>query len=176
MKQDDINGILAMAHSGLGNYILPGLTSYLIGGGPSHGCVRLFQCSREHQENITPHSHRFDFRALVLKGRVLNIIWSKDPAGDEYQSSALIYDGGPGKYKMHPGEVARWRCDATTYVEGEWYGMKAEDIHSIEFSREALVLFFEGPNISAVSLILEPHVNGQTIPTFETKPWMFTKE
>ena len=65
----------AMANSRLGNYAgIPGLSSSLLGG-PKHGRVRLFDCSRAHEESIVPHSHRFDVLCLVLRGAVENHLW-----------------------------------------------------------------------------------------------------
>lgn len=53
--------------------------------------------------------------------------------------------------------------------------MKAEEIHSITFSRGASVLFFEGPRKTDTSTVLEPVVDGETIPLFRTEPWMYGK-
>lgn len=176
--QQHIDLILSMRNSGLANYVIPGLDSHLLGGGTHHGCVRLFECSRQHQEPITPHSHRFDFSALVLRGCVRNILWKESSAndGDEFLVSEMIYNGIPGEYSAGKNEVKRMEIsDCDFHQVGNWYHMKAREIHSIEFSRDAAVLFFEGPQISESSVILEPHVDGQTIRTFEVKPWMFRK-
>lgn len=62
----------SMQHSPLGNYAgLPGLTSHLIAKS-DHGCVRTFSSPRYTEEHITPHSHRYDFTCLVLRGYVEN--------------------------------------------------------------------------------------------------------
>jgi hypothetical protein len=51
--------------------------------------------------------------------------------------------------------------------------MKDNGIHSISFSRDAVVLFIESASTKNKSSILEPVVNGKVIPTFEVKEWMF---
>jgi hypothetical protein len=53
--------------------------------------------------------------------------------------------------------------------------MTADEIHSIFFGRDTSVLFFEGPNVSDTSIILEPVVDGETIPTFKVEPWAFKR-
>ena len=176
-KIDPVPLLGRMARNRIENYIIPGLASSLIGG-EGKGTVRLFECSRAHEENITPHSHRFDFQCLVLAGTVTNVIWSLAPDhlddGDYFAGSVLRYGGTPGEYQRCPGDVARYVSTPTTHEAGDWYGMRHNEIHSIFFSRGAKVLFFEGPQISNETLILEPWVNGTRVPTFEVKPWMFT--
>lgn len=161
-----------MAHSRLANYIIPGLTSSLIGG-DGYGTVRLFECSRNHEETIVPHSHRFDFRCLVLAGRVVNTVWKEGPDGDPFMQTILSYDGAPGQYRSEDSEVAHFIPERTTYVEGDWYGMPWDEIHSIKFSKGAVVLFLEGPLKSNSTIILQPFVDGEVVPTMKVEPWMF---
>lgn len=168
-----------MLHSEVGNYVIPGLQSALVGG-RGYGCVRLFDNSRRHQEQITPHSHRFDFACLVLEGIVTNRIWREtenEEEGDLFQASDLIYGGEcGGKYlDQQSREVAHWTYTEIDYGRGHWYTMTAEQVHSIDFSRGARVLFFEGPSKSLRTTILEPFVDGKVVPTFEVKPWMFKR-
>lgn len=176
----DIDSLLAMAHSPVSNYVIPGLTSYLIGERSERGTVRLFHCSREHQEAITPHSHRFDFQCVVLRGSVRNRLWHRAAAyhqsADLFQASSLVYQGAMGNYTKEPGEIAMWTYADHYYNAGECYSMRADEVHSIYFSRDALVLFFEGPAASDRSIVLEPHVDGEAIPTMETRPWMFQRK
>lgn len=168
-----------MTYSKVQNYVIPGLSSALIAQKEEEGgCVRLFECSREHQENITPHSHRFDLLCQVLRGTVRNILWCKatedHPTADTFVTSKLHYGGGMGKYSVHTIGPGRYvQSSACTYEAGEWYAMDAEDIHSIEFSKDAVVLFFEGPQVVDSTYILEPFVDGERIPTFKVEPWMF---
>jgi hypothetical protein len=172
----DIKMLLAMRHSPLRNYIVPGLTSWLIGSPSENGCVRMFQCEREQMEFITPHSHRFDFQCLVLAGNVENRIWSRETyAGDWYTSSTLVCEG-PGKYKTVGGTIGRWSSTARIFNTGDCYSMTHREVHSIKFSKDACVLFFEGPLADDSSTILEPHVDGITIPTFKTESWMFNAD
>lgn len=168
MTPAHLNKLLAMAHSPIRNYALPGLTSKLL------SRVRLFECDRDHQEEITPHSHRFDFVALVLAGEVRNRLWSPS-GGDLFHAQTLHYEGACGKYRRESGEIERWRYHDDLYGEGDSYEMGHAEVHSIHFSRGARVLFFEGPTVCDSSIILEPHVDGETIPTFRVEPWMFRR-
>lgn len=166
------NAINDMKRSPLRNYIVPGLTSSLLGG-EDKGVVRMFEMSREQLSDITPHSHRFDFECLVLEGTVINRVWAPNDKGDVYQRSQLKYKGEPGKYDLERADYDRYAYTAKVYGKGDWYGMHAEQMHSITFSVGAKVLFFEGPPVVASTYILEPFVDGVIVPTFEVKPWMF---
>ncbi len=168
--------IKPMRHAPIRNYVLPGLTSSLVGG-DGHGTVRLFTSDRETREWVTPHSHRFDFTCLVLAGWVENIIFKPGGGGNDYVVGALVpVEGGMGKYKVERTETGSGFAEfRTTYKAGETYAMRAEEIHSIRFARGASVLFFEGPAETDKTFILEPYVDGRLVPTFETSPWMFDR-
>lgn len=172
----ELQMLQAMANAKLGNYAgIPGLTSALIGG-PHYGQVRLFECSRNHQENIVPHSHRFDVLCLVLRGSVKNHIWECG-FGDQFTASAFKYLGVPGELAFS-GEAKPMRYSPKTsiYTCGEFYSMEASQVHSIEFSCDAVVLFFEGPELTKFTTILQPFVGGKTVPTFQVQPWMYRRE
>lgn len=174
-----IEELLKKAYSPLKNYIIPGLTSSLITEPSKDGCIRLFESSREHQEQLTPHSHRFDFRCYVVRGWVTNIIWTKEylaREGDRFMSSALAYQGEVGSYKKSVGESGFWSPKKSTYQAGDFYSMHHHQIHSIQFSRNAQVLFFEGKTETNESVILEPDVDGTVIRTMKTEKWMFQRE
>lgn len=173
----NITALLSMRHSAIENYVVPGLTSYLIGNPSPHGTVRMFECEREQQEAVTPHSHRFGFQCWVLRGSVRNRIWTRDLDGDFYYASRLVYGGQVGAYTREEiaDPCARWGYHDNVHEEGECYSMTADQIHSIFFSRGARVLFFEGPTTRDYSTILEPWV-GERIPTLLTKYWMFRRE
>lgn len=166
-----------MKHSPVRNYAgVPGLTSWLIGTPGPHGVVRLMECSRDHHEAITPHSHRFDFECRVIKGSVTNFVWREDTeCPDRYEVSELIYQGAPGEYAKSAVQTNGWRCEARNYGAGEEYAMSADEVHSIFFKRDTSVLFFEGPKRSHRSIILQPVVDGVVVPTFKVEPWMFQK-
>ena len=166
-----INVIRSMRRSTLLNYIVPGLSSSLL----TDGVVRLFEASREQHGDIVPHSHRFDFTCLVLRGRVTNRIWKPDAKGECYQSSTLAYNGAPGDYAIERDEVGAWSYRDNFFTAGEWYTMEADQIHSITFSADATVLFFEGPTIRPGTTILEPVVAGRRVDTFKVEDWMFLK-
>lgn len=170
--------LLAMKHSPVRNYVIPGLTSWLIGAPGPKGCIRLFECERQHQEAIIPHSHRFDFQCWVLAGWVRNRVWErcwfKESASDWYIASRQE-KGRMGGYEVTASERHPYKYHDTTYGAGEWYSMTASEIHSIYFSRGAKVLFFEGPEVSEVTTILEPYANEEHVRTFKVEPWMFQK-
>lgn len=175
----DIDALLRMAHSPVCNYVLPGLTSSLIGAPSDKGSVRLLLNEREHQESVTPHSHRFDFMCWVLRGSVRNRLWTEsydsDREADEYRTTTLRYGGEIGKYETEPGEVHRWRFSDAVFTEGQCYSMRSHEVHSIFFARRTVVLFFEGPATSDRSIAIEPVVKGETIRTLEVRPWMFSR-
>lgn len=168
-----------MRHSPVRNYVVPGLTSWLIGSPGPAGTMRLFECERAHQESITPHSHRFDFQCWVLRGRVTNRTWKAsywtNQDADLFQATMLRYSGAMGSYERVVGERNRWIANDKVFSEGECYSMMADEVHSIYFDRNTVVLFFEGPTITAESIIIEPVVNGITVPTFKVEPWMFAR-
>lgn len=172
-----IENILAMTGSKVLNYGIAGVDSSLV----NKGLVRVFECSREHQEAVTPHSHKFDFSCLVLEGKVRNRIWEPIPINSKYHEadlftvSKLKYLGEMGKYEKEVLGYDRYTYDDNIYTEGDWYSMTHDQIHSIYFSRNTKVLFFEGETITNETLILDPYVNGKHVPTFDIKPWMFEK-
>lgn len=133
----------------------------------------MFVNTRESSGKITPHSHRFNFQCLVLRGSVVNTLFVGSDDGDEYQITETRYLGSPGKYATLKTDRSKYAASSTTYVYGDWYGMTHEEIHSISFSRDAVVLFIEGQQITDKSFYIEPHVGGETIPTMKTEPWMF---
>ncbi len=168
--------LMEMAHSPVHNYAIPGLTSYLIGKEePGRGLVRMFHSERDHQEEITPHSHRFGFVCQVLVGSVINRVWERNEGGDQFLETRLTYCDQIGDYSRESGTVDRWIHRDQEYLAGDVYSMRAEEVHSIKFSRGAVVLFFEFPTTNSQSVILEPWVDDQHIRTMEVKPWMFKR-
>lgn len=165
-----------MVHSPVRHYATAGLTSWLVGG--DRGKVRLFRSDRSTRHWITPHSHRFNFTCLVLRGSVENIVFRKGFEGDAYCVSTLRPKaGGMGGYELERG--SGWTKMVETsqkFATGETYSMRAEEIHSIRFSSDAEVLFFEGPEVLTSSQLLEPWSDGKVVPTFECAPWMFERE
>lgn len=168
-----------MKNNTIKNYVLAGLDSSLIGGEHS-GSVRLFEKDLNQLDNVTPHSHRFHFSCLVLCGVVENIIWtvSNEKSNDAFEKRKITYAGEPGEYTITKKvEIKRYKPDSTLYGAGEVYSMTAREIHSINFSKGAKVLFFEGPQISNNSFILEPvRRDGSVVRTFQKQPYMFIKE
>jgi len=174
-----LKAVIGMKHSRLRNYIAPGVTSWLIGG-EGHGKVRLFTTDRDTREWITPHSHRFDFTCLVLCGSATNIVFGRtfrNDQGDAYAVGKLTApSGGLGTYGFEPGEKAEYFSESRrTYVEGDTYAMRRHEIHSIQFQKGSAILFFEGPELSQTTEVLEPWSDGRRVPTFVTQPWMFDR-
>jgi len=163
----------AMKSDTLYNYVIAGLDSSLL----NNGKVRYFENSRRHQDQITPHSHRFDFVCLVLTGQVVNRLWNplQSGRGDLFQVSQLNYTGEVGHHKVTTLRQESYSYNDCVYVEGEVYSMQSDEIHSIIFSPGAKVLFFEGPTIANTSVILEPVVRGRVIKTYEKRDYMFLK-
>ena len=175
MNPDVIKHLVSMRRSPIHNYIVPGLTSWMIMDNGPLGKVRMFDCTRDQYEFITPHSHRFDFSACVVEGFVENILWTPFADGDDYQMTRTIYLDEPGKYESEICQQDKFITDTMGYCEGQWYGMKFNEIHSIRFSKGAKVLFFEGPSKVNFSHVLEPIVDGEHIRTMRTEPWMFKR-
>lgn len=177
MNKDVIKHLVTMRHSPLYNYIVPGLTSWLIMDNGKAGKIRLFECTREQQEFITPHSHRFDFSACVVQGEVENTLWlqAETIKSDLYMVTHNTYLGSPGQYESMQFGVQRFVTDPITHKEGDWYSMSCHDVHSIKFSRNSLVLFFEGAERTETTRVLEPCINGEHVPTMKIEPWMFRK-
>lgn len=174
--------LLDMGYDSLHNYIVPGLVSTLIGEDPHASAkIRMFRNTRVQDEFITPHSHRFDLACMVMQGSVENTIFEAVPYpnhhsetySDEYQASRLLYEGNPGKYDKADTVVQRYSRFDNTYKPGQWYFLKFDQIHSIKFSKDAIVLVFEGDSKTDTTTVLEPRVNGSTIRTFKVEDWMF---
>lgn len=172
----------SMLHSGLRNYIAPGLFSHLVGDGTAkYGKVRLFAAERETRDSITPHSHRFAFTCMVLSGSVRNTIYNPDGSiySDLYIRSEITQVCGKNGLLnfVHNREVEPHGYSRTTtvYQAGQWYTLSKNDIHSITFTKGTQVLFLEGPEESHTDYMLEPWVDGKLVPTFRTEPWMFEK-
>jgi len=162
-----------MKTSRVANYVIAGLDSYML----EAGNVRMFENSRNHQDQITPHSHRFDFVCLVLSGYVINKIWThtNDELGDVFEESVIKYSGKIGEHSKQKCGRNYYNFECNKYVEGQCYSMTSEQIHSIQFSKGAKVLFFEGPSLSEESIIIEPVVDDLVINTYESRDYMFKK-
>lgn len=173
------DAIQPMLHSRLQNYIIPGLTSHLVGGG-EHGKVRLFQTNRQAHDFVTPHSHRFDFTCLVLSGTVRNTLFLSGGPGTDLWCLSTIgqvcgKDGLLEYVHTREEKPTPWAQETYTYTQGDTYSMKHAEIHSIQFDRGTQVLLFEGPQLMDQSRMLEPWVDGKVIPTFRTESWMFDR-
>lgn len=168
--------IESMQSNGIKNYIAPGLNSFLIG--DTVGKVRMFHQTLPQEFYISPHNHRFDFCCYVLAGQVTNHYYKptyRANFGHKYRVGT--YHLGTPTHPWHLSDFKdEWfmRHDRK-YITGEWYGMEANDFHSITFSLGARVLFFEGPMIRDVSQCLQPYSDDEVIPLFTVHDWMYKK-
>lgn len=171
----------SMKNNTLANYIVAGLHSSLVGDQKDGGKVRLFETERKTHDSITPHSHRFDFACVVLRGSVENTLYreSSGPGNDLYCRSTIDQVCGTDGIRnyVHEREGFARTFERTTfeYMIGDVYYMAHDEIHSIVFSRNSKVLFFESPPVTTRGVMLEPWVNGKVVPTFKTEDWMFEK-
>ena len=159
------------------DYIIPGMTSYLLKRREDGSTVRLFVMTRSQMMFIAPHSHRFDLRSTVLEGRVLNTMWypKTGAESDCFRVYSLEYKGKPGDYEKRPvGFGPVWPV-GVQYWMGDSYFMTHSEIHNIWFARGSAVLIDESEPKSTESKILEPfnQERQQEYPLFRTAPWMF---
>ncbi len=159
------------------NYIVPGLESYLLG----EGRVRMFRSTREQTMDIVPHNHRFNLACYVLQGRAVNRIYQEcfetEGKGDLFVKRGIRYLDSPGEYELRGHmEPTLYTFHDQEYRMGQWYTMEHHEFHTIRFSKNAIILFFEGPELTNVSDVLLPYVDGKIIHTLKTEPWMFLKD
>ena len=171
-----------LKHSPIYNYILPGLTSWVLKpAGDGHGMVRMFESSRETQEFITPHSHRYGLHCEVLAGWVENTVWRDSEllgasnSSDEWMLCSLKYANSPGKYIQIPGPIRRYAKETRQYVAGSSYDLNHTQIHSIRFSRGAVVVITETAQQIDTTQVLLPVAYGKAVPTFKVEPWMYKR-
>lgn len=183
--------LIQRKHSPIHNYIIPGLSSWLIDE-PEEGVkLRMFIATRHPQEVIAPHNHRYDHRARVLIGEVVNTIWIPDGnLGDEFEKEILRYSSQTGIYVRSVGERSKWRPTAHVYGATQLpqraydrggndyreYNLSAEAVHSIKFKRNTILLLEEQPDKVNESFLLNPVELGRTCNIGATQPWMFQRE
>ena len=158
------------------NYIVPGLRSTLLAHPAAGGIVRLFEMTREQEYDVTAHDHRYNFQCCVLAGSVENRRYRTQSTAQGYAThAALPYDA-----KEHALDDSRPRWLYASHVdevhgEGDWYGMSADEFHSIRFSKGAKVLLIEGPQEKDESWCLLPYANGRICNTFIWRDWMMAR-
>lgn len=158
----------------LENYILPGLRSVLLATHHDGGKTRVFEMEREQEAYVTAHDHRYSFSCCVLSGRVVNRLYSVREALHKDMASHALLPYSQASHSLD-GERARWVVadySDQAYVEGDWYGMKADQFHSITFSKGARVLFLEGREEKKESWCLLPYSAGRICSTFAWHDWM----
>lgn len=163
------------------NYIIPGLTSYIVHEyGEDAGMIRMFVMERTQLADIAPHSHRFDFECTVLRGSVQNTIWTPvntHPLGEPFVETKLTYLGKPGEYSQETAKEPTYWSPATEHYSTAkpFYRMTSDQVHSIRFSHDAIVLFKEGPTKSRETVMLDPWTRGKIATISKTRDWMFQK-
>lgn len=180
--QEDMDNLMnildGISSNKIHNYIVPGITSSLVG--VDRGRVRMFDNNRHQMQNIIPHSHRFDLSCLVVSGRVVNTLWRPSVDGDLMIEIEQHYLGDPGGYKISvKPSLVPTPYEPTEYVynSGDWYHMKHDEIHSINFSRGAKVLIFEGEELTKDVKALAPRIMDFDVNEYMKVPgWMFRKE
>lgn len=165
------------AHSVIHNYVIAGLDSYLIG--DIENRTRLFHMTRNQVDYITPHSHKFDLECEVLHGEVINTIFTQRDEGyegDAFLKSSIMYLGEAGSYRKSPhGEVKIFTMESTTYQAGDVYHLKHDQIHSIQFTKGAMVKITEGVKQDDFTEILEPFSNRRIVKNFKVHDGLFVK-
>lgn len=166
--------LMGVAHSPVCNYVIPGLTSWLIGEHEDGVTLRMFTASRHPREPIAPHSHRYDFRARVLTGSVEHTLWvpGDNLHGDEFE---VLHQSTPktiGDFDCTRGERGYWKPCTYPYDVNRIYQLLAEEVHSIQFDKGTIVLLEEQPDRTN-SFMLNPVVAGNTLYIGDTQPWMF---
>lgn len=183
MKLENLDAAIELAetvkHSPVYNYITPGLTSWLLA---KEGCrQRMFHMEREQLTGITPHSHRYDLRCVVLSGSVRNVTWVKTDDADrgDWFTDKVVHgqDGNPGAYDnaVCHSSGGLWKPEPALYEAGDVYTIPYTDIHSIWFERGTRVFVQESEKKTDETYILEPRSNGEAINTMRVEPWMFRR-
>lgn len=169
-----------LKHSPIQNYILPGLTSWVLKpAGDGHGMIRMFESSRETQEFVTPHTHRYGLHCEVLAGWVENTTWKNSElvgasnSSDEWMLYSLKYGGSPGEYTQTSGPIRRYAKETRRYAAGSSYDLNHSQIHSVRFSRGAVVVITETAQQTDTTHILLPVAYGKMVPTFKVESWMY---
>ena len=171
-----------MGHSRVKNYIVPDVTSMLVGSDDgSQGRVRIFDSRRDQDMLVTPHSHRFDLWSYVVEGSVENTIYAQarvGETGDMYKKVYQKFGGEIGEFEVS-SEMPKQRYNkfVNTYNRGDSYFMEYDQIHTIKFSRDTVLLIIEGKPKSSNNAVLFPVTNDDTvINTLTTEEWMFRRE
>jgi len=161
-----------MKGQSIDNYIVAGLNSSMI----DNGKVRLFSASRNQRQEITPHSHTYDLLSIVLRGKVENFMWIEaddDTSGESFLLSEIVKTKEFGEYDKKEVDVSNYYSLKSSYIAGDIYHINEGEIHSIKFSKDAIVLLFESEEKLNCSEVLEPFVDGELIPTLIKEDWMF---
>ena len=166
----------SVRYNPIDNYILPGLTSYVLGrlgvDGPDHEApmVRAFVSSRNTPEFVAPHSHVRDLFCHVIAGSVINTNYHEERTarGESWDTYVQTGDFVSG-YKHGFAGKRTFVSVSTVYEAGASYYLLADVIHSIRFSRGAVVLIMEGKKKRQSVTVLQP----PGVQNFEAADWMF---
>lgn len=168
----------AFKDSTIGNYVVPGLESVLLGKSNDF-TVRMFHMTEHQVMHITPHSHRFNLLSYVLKGEVEHHVYYTAVSDattklKDFRFAVMEQKGQLGNYDTELYTNGLFRRYESKYEAGSSYFLKAEEYHSVIFSKGAKVLIIEGPEV-ATSKVLVPLVKNTVCSTLFTADWMFKK-
>lgn len=157
------------AHNRVSNYVVPGLDSVLL----ENSKTRLFEATRTQQAFVTPHTHRYNLFSVVLQGWATNTIYEPATCGERFAKSSI----GAEEFEYEPdtiGKIGFYNPETKTHRQGESFYLTYNQIHTIEFSKDALVLIVESPEIKTPQFILQPvNHKGDILDIFTVKDWMF---
>ena len=164
------------AHSVIHNYGIAGMDSYLLGAAEDR--QRLLHMTRNQVDFVTPHSHKSDLTCEVLRGSVKNILFNQadefSNKSDMFAVANLMYNGVVGQYdKINFYIAAPYEMKAELYTEGDTYFMSYDQIHSIFFTKNAIVRITEGPTVTTASQILQPVSDGTIVKNFHVHEGLF---
>jgi hypothetical protein len=162
------------AHSVIHNYAIAGMDSYIIGDPADR--TRLLHMTRHQLDYVTPHSHKTDLTCTVLNGMVINTIFTKGKGGDYFIKTPLIYQGEAGKYVKQKSQAKKmYVLDIKGYHSRQQYSMPYYDIHSIWFTKGAMLLLKSGDVVTDATFILEPYSNFRHVQNFHVHKGLFKK-
>lgn len=161
----------------LENYVIPGLRSEALIEEPDSGAMmRLFEMTRDQEYFITPHDHRYNFRCMVLEGKVVNTVYRLVAAQGDYTHAMLPYEPVLRTLDHSRATFVRTESERRTYVTSDWYVMHHDEFHSITFDKGTRVLFLQEKDQKAQSSCLLPYVDGKILDTFIWRDWMMTEK
>lgn len=94
---------------------------------------------------VHPHDHRYDFSTEVLKGRLVNEVYTEEPPGVGWAVQKFAFHTplrGSGRFEWQEELGLRW-SSATNYVEGSRWVSAYDEIHTLSNVRPGTVLLLQ---------------------------------